>query len=46
MALTYSTYLRIEELLSLQHPQSQGKAHDRRNGSRARDSHAGPFNSF
>lgn len=28
MALTYSSYLKLEELLALQKPQSQGKAHD------------------
>lgn len=28
MALTYSTYLKVEELLSLQQPLSKGKAHD------------------
>ncbi len=28
MALTYSNYLKLDELLSLQKPQSQGKAHD------------------
>jgi tryptophan 2,3-dioxygenase len=28
MALTYSAYLKLDELLALQQPQSQGKAHD------------------
>ena len=28
MALTYASYLKLEELLALQQPQSQGKAHD------------------
>ncbi len=28
MALTYSNYLKLDELLALQQPQSQGKAHD------------------
>ena len=28
MALTYSNYLKLDELLDLQQPQSQGKAHD------------------
>jgi tryptophan 2,3-dioxygenase len=28
MALTYANYLKLDELLSLQQPQSQGKAHD------------------